>query len=327
MLVEYVWLDVDGNTRSKTRVIGNTLKENNDVEIPLWNFDGSSCGLSKPENSELILKPCGAYPDPFRGKGSVIALCEVCNNDMTPHESNKRHGAQVIFDKHKDREPLFGIEQEFYLEKDGKNLSSENKANTECNHYCSVGESVLGRTIVEETLKRCMVAGLGITGCNAEVGPSQWEVQVCAKDIVAADQLILLRYILNRTAEAFRVNVNYHPKPLENENGSGCHINFSTKETRAENGLDTIQRIIEKLEKRHMEHMIHYGTDNRMRMTGENETSEHDKFSHGVGNRAASVRIPNDVSKYRTGYLEDRRPASNMNPYVVLSLLMDTSMS
>mgnify|MGYP001423799021 CR=1 FL=1 len=61
--------------------------------------------------------------------------------------------------------------------------------------------------------------------------------------------------------------------------------------------------------------MKHYGTGNDQRMTGEHETSDYNIFSYGVANRKCSVRIPRETEKLGKGYLEDRRPGSNMDPY------------
>ena len=48
-------------------------------------------------------------------------------------------------------------------------------------------------------------------------------------------------------------------------------------------------------------------------------------FSFGVGNRAASVRIPTSTMHANgKGYVEDRRPASNIDPYLVTSMIVDT---
>ena len=338
MLVEYIWLDALGNTRSKTRVIetpkGTDEKKN--VEIPLWNFDGSSTGQADSNKSEIIIHPVAAFPDPFRGGDCIMALCETLNADMSPHKSNTRHIANDVFEKHKLLEPLYGIEQEFFLEKNGTILAfsdPDNQPAPQGNYYCGTGEHAHGRNVIDAAFKRCMIAGLTVTGFNAEVAPSQWEIQVCASGINAADQLIMLRYILNRTAESFNVSVNYHPKPLSvpprqrtpgHWNGSGCHVNFSTKSMRDKDGLTVIQNAIKNLEGKHSYHMEHYGRDNKLRMTGQHETSSFDTFTHGVADRGASVRIPHDTFTNKAGYLEDRRPASNMDPYVVTRLIMET---
>lgn len=328
MLVEYVWLDINNNPRSKTRVITEKLSKDN-LEIPIWTFDGSSTGQAEGKYSEVLIKPCAAFPDPFRGGDCILALCETYNTDMTPHASNTRNNASKLFEKYASEEPLFGIEQEFFLEKNGTILAFTNETNKPKNqgdYYCGNGENAIGRTFIDAAFKRCIMAGLKVTGYNAEVAPSQWEIQICADGINAADQIIMMRYILNRTAELHNISINLHPKPLEgdNWNGSGCHVNFSTNKMREQHGYTEIMECIQKLEKNHSKHMKDYGEDNDKRMTGSCETSGYDIFTYGVGDRSASVRIPISTHKTKSGYLEDRRPASNMDPYLVTSLILET---
>jgi glutamine synthetase len=76
-------------------------------------------------------------------------------------------------------------------------------------------------------------------------------------------------------------------------------------------GIQAIKQAIDKLSRRHEQHIAVYGEDNEQRLTGRHETGHISDFSAGVANRGASIRIPRHVNEKGYGYLEDRRPASN----------------
>lgn len=336
-LLEYVWVDAFGNTRSKTKVMANppaSLSSNGSVklaQLPSWNYDGSSTGQADGTDSEVILKPCAIFNDPFRsGDNAKLVLCDTYLPNGDPHPSNTRYYANQKFNRALELSPLFGIEQEFFITKNGWPIGfPENRfdqPSPQGPYYCSAGESAIGRDCVEKAFIRGLEAGLALTGMNAEVAPSQWEIQVCAPGINCADQLTILRYILNRTAEDYGCGISLDPKPVEGDwNGSGCHTNFSTGPMRQPGGYDAIISAISRLGERHAHHMKEYGDRNDLRMTGQHETASYHKFSYGVANRGASIRIPRETEKEGKGYLEDRRPASNMDPYVVTSMIFETS--
>lgn len=136
------------------------------------------------------------------------------------------------------------------------------------------------------------------------------------------------RYILARVSEDFNITTALDPKLFKDFNGAGAHINFSTKTMReGTQGMKYIWDIIEKLEKKHKEHIDVYG-DNTKRLTGRFETSAKDHFTAGTGDRGASVRIPSTTFRDDgKGYIEDRRPASDMDPYAAVAALLDTTLN
>jgi len=195
-------------------------------------------------------------------------------------------------------------------------------------YYCGVGTQFShGRHIAESHYRACLYAQLDISGINAEVMPGQWEFQVgpCV-GIDSGDQLWLARYLLNRVCEDFGVVVSYEPKPVKGDwNGAGAHCNYSTKSMRNNGGYKYIIEAVEKLGKVHEIHMDVYGKDNHHRLTGKHETAHHDEFKYGVANRGASIRIPRQAEIDQKGYFEDRRPAANCDPYIVTSMIANTT--
>jgi len=342
-LAEYVWIDAFLETRSKTRVIHGksslTLED-----LPEWNYDGSSTGQAPGTDSEVIIKPQAIYHDPFRGGNHVLVMCDTYTPQGVAIPTNTRKPANDIFNQKLDEIPWYGIEQEYTLFKDGVPLGwPKSSARTfggpstqigfpgpQGPYYCSAGADVsFGRPVVEEHLDLCLKAGLQLSGINAEVLPGQWEFQVgpCV-GIAAGDQMWMARYILHRVCEKHGVVASFEPKPIKGDwNGSGCHTNYSTKAMRdQENSLETVMiPMMKKLESRHKEHIANYGKGNEERLTGKHETASMEKFSYGVANRGASIRIPNATAQQKKGYFEDRRPASNMDPYVVTGMIFQTT--
>ncbi len=332
--LEYIWLDgykpvagLRGKTQIKEYASFPKLEE-----LPLWGFDGSSTQQAPGGSSDCILKPVAVYPDSTR-KNGVLVMCEVMNADGTPHISNSR---ATILD---DEDTWFGFEQEYFLYQDGRPLGFPEGGYPapQGPYYCGVGYKSVGdvaRQIVEEHLDLCLDAGINHEGINAEVASGQWEFQIFGKGSKkAADDVWMARYLLIRLCEKYGVDVEFHCKPIRGPynspldwNGSGMHSNFSTKYMREVGGKAYFESLMAAFSKYMSEHVAVYGPDNHFRLTGLHETQSIDKFTYGLADRGASIRIPHSFVKdgaYK-GYLEDRRPNSAANPYEVASRILKT---
>lgn len=329
-IAEYVWIDGDNGLRSKARLLSDAPLKPSD--LPEWNYDGSSTNQAPGENSEVILKPQAIFPDPFRGKPHVLVICDTYCCGGEPLPSNTRFECARVMDKAAHLEPWFGLEQEYFLidPQTGKPVGFPDKGDPEPQgpYYCGVsGSKMFGRDIADAHFKACVYAGIKISGINAEVAPGQWEFQVGpALGIEQGDMLWMGRYLLERVAEMKGLDVDYDPKPVKGDwNGSGCHSNFSTKPMREEGGYKAaIIPALEKLAKKHKEHIDAYGTGNEERLTGQHETASIDLFKWGVADRGASCRVGTDTAEKGYGYFEDRRPAGNCDPYIVTRMLVQT---
>ena len=326
-ILEYLWIDGNGELRSKTRVLNNTVGIYNLESIPIWNYDGSSTSQASSDgNTEVILVPCKYFRNPLINTKveSFIVLCETYDTNMIPLLSNHRHNAVKIFHKKEDEKPWFGIEQEYVMIHTSNN--NENKClSNDGKHYCGTQLNSIERLIAEEHMVCCLKAGIKCCGLNAEVLKSQWEFQVgICGGIDAADHLIVARFLLERIAEKYNVIISYYPKLYIDKNGTGCHTNFSTAKTRSNGGIDVIYKYMKSLKEKHSEHIAVYGEHNDKRLTGMHETSSYCEFTFGIGTRNTSVRIPSQVASDGYGYFEDRRPAGNCDPYKVTAMIFQT---
>ncbi|KAI9849832.1 MAG: glutamate--ammonia ligase [Sclerophora amabilis] len=257
-------------------------------------------------------------------------MTECWDSDGTPNKFNYRHDCARLMEAHKQHKTWFGLEQEYTLFDEYDNVYGWPKGGfpgPQGPYYCGVGTGkVFCRDIVEAHYKACLYAGVIISGINAEVMPGQWEFQIGpCEGIDMGDHLWMARFLLHRVAEEFGAKISFHPKPIPGDwNGAGLHTNVSSEEMRQPGGLKHIEAAIKSLEKRHEEHIAVYGADNAMRLTGEHETGAIDSFSSGVADRGASIRIPRSVGAEGKGYFEDRRPASNGDPYQITGIMVET---
>jgi len=337
VMAEYVWLDAHQTPRSKTMTM--TCAPKSVADLRVWNYDGSSTEQAEGHNSEVLLYPRAIFADPFRGAPHVLVMCDVWNAwDGKPSIGNTRAKCAEIMEQYKDHDPWFGIEQEYTLMKPcrvgeastvpfGFNEDGSEPA-PQGPYYCSAGTgAAIGRAVAEDHYLKCIAAGVKVAGTNAEVMPGQWEYQVGpCRGVEMGDHLTMARFIMLRVTESHGVQCSISPKPRDGDwNGAGCHTNFSTEGMRQPGGYANIIKVCEAFGPVAAEHVAVYGEGNDKRLTGKHETCSINQFKYGVADRGASIRIPRDAEKNGCGYMEDRRPAANCDPYAVTWMVMKTA--
>lgn len=339
-IAEYIWIDGNGELRSKTKAIDMHGPP------PEWGFDGSSTEQAIGDSSDCILKPVKWRKDPIRNTPCIMVLCEVYDAEGNPDKNNYRAKAVEVYNSCRDKFPLFGIEQEYTLKKYKTYLGWEVKSGLlappkQGPFYCGVGEGKeYGAKVAETHMFGCLAAQLKWSGKNAEVMPGQWEFQVGpSMPIDLADDLWLARYLLHKVAARNGYVVSFDAKPHPKLNGAGAHTNFSTQAMRAEGGLIHCISAAQALGRDVCGGMQvesgqkvcttkfpeGYGTRYKERLTGEHETCSHEEFKYGVADRTASVRIPLHVKEKGAGYIEDRRPCADADPYRVVTYIMEVA--
>ena len=334
--LEYIWLDgytPMANLRSKTQ-IKEFASFPKLEELPLWGFDGSSTKQAEGKSSDIVLKPVAVFPDSTRKNGGLV-MCGTFLHTGEAHPSNSR---ATIPD---DAGTWFGFEQEYFMYQDGRPLGFPEGGYPapQGPYYTGIGYQNIGdiaRQIVEEHMDLCLDAGINIEGINAEVAKGQWEFQIFGKGSkCAADQMWVARYILVRLCESYGIDIEWRCKPVIGAfntpldwNGSGMHANFSTTYLRETGGKAYFEKLMAAFAKNMDEHIAVYGPENHLRLTGLHETQSIDKFTYGVADRGASIRVPHAFVKngYK-GYLEDRRPNSAADPYLVAGRILKTIQS
>ncbi len=327
--LEYIWLDgykPVANLRGKTQIkefdTFPTLEQ-----LPLWGFDGSSTMQAEGHSSDCVLKPVAIYPDPARTNGALV-MCEVMMPDgVTPHPSNSR---ATILD---DDGAWFGFEQEYFFYENGRPLGfpEQGYPAPQGPYYTGVGYKNVGsvaREIVEEHLDLCLAAGINHEGINAEVAKGQWEFQVFGKGSKkAADQIWVAATccFVSAKSMASTSNSTASRSAIRTGTARACTAT-SPRPTCVKLAARNIsKRSWQPLPQNWKEHIDVYGPDNHLRLTGKHETAPWNKFSYGVADRGASIRVPHSfVNNGYKGYLEDRRPNSQGCPYQIASRVLAT---
>lgn len=325
ILVEYIWLDGFKQLRSKIKVL--EFQNYNIQTIPITTYTENYIKKDLTKSLENVLKPVQMYKNPFH-KNGLIVLCENYiqqdNGELQVHHNNTRYKTIDSFQYYDYFKPIISFKQQYYIV-DNKNkpygIKDINKQNT---YYCGTSNDVLiTRKLAEEHLKYCLYAELKITSLNSGSGPSQWEYNIGPLEgIEVADQIWVSRYILTRLAETYSMKISFNPTLLGNEwEGSSCAVNISTYQTRMPNGNNEIIRIINNMKEEHKKFIKNCGENTEARLNGENNTSNYNVFNWGINSNNTSIKIPIKTHLKKSGYFQDRRPSSNVDPYLIIELI------
>ena len=281
-----------------------------------------------------MLKPVFVCDDPIRGEPHKLVMCEVFLVSGEPHPSNTRAACREIAENYAHHDTWFGLEQEYTFFDGIKPLGWPDNGfpAPQGGYYCGVGaDEVFGRPVVEAHLENCLKAGLKISGINAEVMPGQWEFQVgpvAAPEV--ADQLWVARWLLYRTAEDFPTTVGQQRLgQARPEAGQGRlerrRLPHQLLDRRDARELRRVHR--RRRGARHAPRAAHRQL--RRRHRGAPDRPARDGLAARVHATASRTAAPRCAFRGRSridkkGYIEDRRPNANMDPYVVTRLIIET---
>ena len=324
---EYIWVDGTEPTaklRSKTKILEDGVKD-----LPIWGFDGSShqpgarrqVGLRAPAGVQL------PGPDPRRRQHPRHVRGALHRHEAAP-DQHPRASAPRWPTKYADQEPIFGIEQEYTFFKDGRpyGFPFGGFPAPQGGYYCGVGaDEVYGRDVVEAHMDACLDAGLAPLrhqrrGHARPVGVPDRPGGRPAGGRRAVDRPLAalphrrgLRRLRHARPEAGEGRLERRRRPhqlLHQGDARGLRRRSSPPARRSATKVE--------------EHVALYGHGIEDRLTGLHETAPYNEYSYGVSDRGASVRIPWQVEVDKKGYIEDRRPNANCDPYDVTTIMIDT---
>mmetsp|Transcript_14603 Transcript_14603/g.31837 ORF Transcript_14603/g.31837 Transcript_14603/m.31837 type:complete len:488 (-) Transcript_14603:875-2338(-) len=366
VLVEYVWLGSSGSDlRSKTKVLD--FKPASVEEVPVIVVDGSSYGIAAEDHEvylkprkifrdpfrggDHLLVLCDTFQPPQVDACSMMSFSQPV---LQPHPSNNRAPCESVMKRAQASHPVFAIEQEYMIvaETPQVSLSSggtsmHSAAQTTIlppggwphshlpdptqpfyfpvQHNTGVSDrptvvGAAGRRLSEVHLKHCLAAGMKITEVSQKSTPSIWSYKLGPlAGIDLADELWMSRFVMLRLSEREGIPITFDPRAYRGGSSSlGCYLKYSTEETRQPGvGLIAIQQHVGRLQATHVQHLLAYGKGSLEKL----------QFSCGFGNKSAGIVVPSATLLNRAGCYVDRRPASNMDPYLVTMLLVSTTVS
>ena len=327
-------------------------------------FDGSSiAGWKGINESDMILLPDPetAVLDPFFDDTTLVLRCDILEPstgqgyERDPRSIAKRAEAYLKSTGIADT-ALFGPENEFFVFDDvrwGSNIhgaffkidSEEAGWNSEkvyedgnIGHRPSVKGGYFPVPPVDslQDLRSAICNSLEEFNLPVEVHhhevatAGQCEIGVKFNTLVKkADEVLILKYVVQNVAHAFGKTATFMPKPLVGDNGSGMHVHQSlAKEGKnlfsgdlygglSELALFYIGGIIKHAKA--LNALTNASTNSYKRLVPGFEAPV--MLAYSARNRSASIRIPY-VTNPKARRIEVRFPDSTANPYLAFSAML-----
>ena len=286
-------------------------------------FDASAiAGFGDEEKCDLLL-----HPDPETlmmlpwslEHGKVVRMFTyITYPDGTPFECDTRSLLKKAMEEAKKAgySFAFGAEQEFYLFE----LDEKNKPTTipyDEAGYMDFAPEDRGENIRREICLTLEQMGIRPESSHHEAGPGQNEIAFRYSDaLTTADNAMTFQTIVKTIARRNGLWADFSAKPLDDEPGSGFHINMSVKSSESlENLCYMIAGVLDKVEE--MTAFLN-PTENSYKRFGQNKAPGY--ISWSSENRSQLVRIPAAVGEYRRAEL--RSPDPTANPYLAFALMI-----
>ena len=285
-------------------------------------IDGSAiAGFGDEVHSDLFLHPDPATITvlPWRPEhGRVVRMfCSITHLDGTTFAHDTR---AILKQAIEDAAKLgytfsFGSELEFYLfklDEDGEptNIPYDRAS------YMDVAPEDKCENVRREICLALERMGIMPESSHHEEGPGQNEVDFRYSDALsAADNAVTFRTVVKTIAARNGLYADFSPKPLQENPGSGFHINISVK-----GGDEFVMRRTMGGILKHIADMTLFlnPTDRSYQRLGADKAPKY--ISWSSDNRSQLIRVPAADGEYRR--FELRSPDCTANPYLAFALLI-----
>lgn len=286
-------------------------------------FDASAVeGFGGGTRSDLFLRPDPATLKqlPWRPRDGGVAhmFCDIVHPDGTPFAGDTRYILKKTVLDAQDKGCRFhiGSEIEFYLFKLDEN-GEPTKIPYDRAGYMDIAPADRGENVRREICLTLERMGILPEASHHESGPGQNEIDFRYADpLTAADNAVTFRAVVGTIAMQYGLWADFSPRPLENHDGSGMHINISASVSPQP---DPTPYLIAGILRRARE-MTRFLNP----LENSYERLGRDKAPHTVTwsneDRSRLIRIPAAAEPFRR--LELRSPDPAANPYLAFSLVI-----